>query len=164
MSDGPARLFHVVDQPWRWFEDIPVGESFACGGFTFDEAEIVDFARRYDPQPFHVDVRIAEASFVGALFASAIHTLAASVSLFVRAVRPLETVVGLGLRQTELVRPARVDVAHTVTGRWTEARPSRSRPGEGIVTWEADTSDTEGRLVIRFGSGILVRRRPDQAA
>ena len=164
MSDGPARVFHVVEQRWRWFEDVPLGETFACGGFTLDDEEIIAFATRYDPHAFHLDPEVARASFVGALFASAIQTLAASVSLFVRATRELETVIGLDLRETELRRPACTGVAHAVRARWVGARPSRSRPGEGVVTWEADTVDPEGRLVMRFGSGILVRRRPGPSA
>lgn len=159
MPEGPAQVFHVVEQPWRWFEEMETGKPFACGGFTFGEDEIVGFARRFDPQPFHVDPAAARASFVGELFASAIHTLAASVGIYTRATRRLDLVIGMDLRETELPRPARANVPLTVRARWVSVRPSRSRPELGLAVWEAETVTADDELVARFGSTIMVRRR-----
>lgn len=160
MPDGPAGEFHVVEQPWCWFDEMQAGDAFDCGGFTFSEEEIVGFARRFDPQPFHVDREAARTSLVGgALYASAMHTLAASVGIYTRATRRLQLAIGMDLRETELPRPARANVPFTVRARWVSARPSRSRPDLGLAVWEAETVTPEGELVIRFGSSILVRRR-----
>jgi acyl dehydratase len=61
----------------RWFEDITVGDRFETPGYTFTEGEILDFAFRYDPQPFHLDREFAEKqSIYGGLIASGFHTLA----------------------------------------------------------------------------------------
>ncbi|MGA0598705.1 hypothetical protein [Enterovirga sp. CN4-39] len=156
--DEPARRFHVIDQPWSRFEDLPIDEPFPCGGFTFSAAEIIAFARRWDPQPFHVSEAAGRESIVGELFASAIHTFAASVGVFVRATRPLKLAVGLDLRSIDLPNPAVAEKPYRVMGRWVFARPSNSRPGLGIVRWEAETvSEAGGEVVIRFGSTIMVQ-------
>src|SRR5258708_20016298 len=61
----------------EWFEDSRVGDEFAGEPVYFSEREIVDFARRYDPQPFHIDPAAAGASPFGGLIASGIHSFAA---------------------------------------------------------------------------------------
>jgi acyl dehydratase len=64
----------VSDKPGAYFEDYPVGASFAGGPITVGEAEILDFARRYDPQPMHVDKDWARNGPFGGLIASGWHT------------------------------------------------------------------------------------------
>ena len=61
----------------EWFEDYGVGDEFLGEPVYFSDREIVDFARRYDPQPFHIDPAAARASHFGGLIASGIHSLAA---------------------------------------------------------------------------------------
>ena len=157
--DGPAQRYDVVEHPWRWFEDIPVDLTFECGVFAFSENEIVSFARCFDPQVFHIDADAARDTFVGQLFASLLHTLSASVSLVVRATRSVETVVGFGLRETEALGPVLPGVDYSVTGRWASARLSQSRPGQGIVAWQGETTARDGQAVLRFGATMLVRCR-----
>ncbi len=61
----------------EWFEDYRVGDEFLGDPVYFSEKEIVDFARRYDPQPFHIDPAAASTSPFGGLIASGIHSFAA---------------------------------------------------------------------------------------
>jgi acyl dehydratase len=62
----------------RYFDDFAVGERFVTRGMTLTESLILDFALRYDPQPFHIDVEAAKQSNYGGLIASGFHTLAAT--------------------------------------------------------------------------------------
>ncbi len=67
----------------RYFEDIPLGIKRDLGSFTFTEAEIIRFARQFDPQPFHVDPEAAKWSPFGALVASGWQTAAVWMKLMV---------------------------------------------------------------------------------
>jgi MaoC dehydratase-like protein len=60
-----------------FFEDLRLGDVRALGSYTFHKAEMIDFARRFDPHPFHVDEAAGEESFFGGLVASGVHTFAA---------------------------------------------------------------------------------------
>ena len=62
--------------PPHYFEDFDVGETFEFGSYTATEEEIIEFAERYDPQPFHVDENAAQNSIFGELIASGWHTAA----------------------------------------------------------------------------------------
>jgi acyl dehydratase len=61
----------------RYWEDLHEGERLACRPVVFERAEIIDFAKRFDPQPFHVNESAAQASIFRGLVASSLHILAA---------------------------------------------------------------------------------------
>ena len=61
----------------EWFEDYEVGDEFLGEPVKFTEEEILDFARRYDPQPYHIDREAAKASQFGGIIASGYHTISA---------------------------------------------------------------------------------------
>src|SRR5258707_11736308 len=67
----------------RYFEDFAVGECFVSAGITVSEGMILDFALRYDPQPFHLDVEAAKASNYGGLIASGFQTMALGFRAFI---------------------------------------------------------------------------------
>jgi len=114
----------------RYFEDFRVGETGALGTHTITEVEIVAFARKYDPQPFHVDPEAARATFFGGLIASGWHTCAILMRLSVEAARREEAAAtgspGVdSCRWLEPVRPGDTLSARTEV---LEAWPSRSKP------------------------------------
>ena len=59
----------------RYFEDFKVGERFVSAGMTMTEAGIVEFARQWDPQPFHIDAEFSKQWQYGGLIASGLHTI-----------------------------------------------------------------------------------------
>ena len=67
----------------RFFEDFEVGQIFTAGGIKLSLEEIMEFARNYDPQPFHVDIDYAEKFQYGGIIASGFHTMAVTMRLFV---------------------------------------------------------------------------------
>ncbi len=80
-----------------YFEDLKVGDRFNTPEHTVTAEEIIEFARRFDPQAFHTDVDAAKTTFFGQLVASGWHTAAISMGLMVRGEMPLnDGVIGQG--------------------------------------------------------------------
>src|ERR1043166_9802948 len=117
----------------RYFEDLKVGDRFKSGAYKVSEEQIISFSREFDPQPFHLDRKVAEQSMFKQLFASGWHTAAITMRLFVQTLNFAEGAVGLGvdeLRWPHVVRPGDVLSVETEI---LDLRPSRSRPNFGIV-------------------------------
>ncbi len=118
----------------RYFEDYEPGCVYELGSIVVDETEMIEFARRFDPQVFHVDPEAAKTTVYGGLIASGWHTSALMMRLFVD--HFLASVASLGspgvdeLRWTRPVRPGDV-LAVRVTVM--EAKRSRSKPDRGII-------------------------------
>jgi acyl dehydratase len=146
----------------RYFEDFVPGDVAEVGPVTVSEQEIVDFASRFDPQPFHTDPEAAKASPFGGLIASGWHTTALFMGMFVRGV--LLDSASLGspgieeLRWTAPVRPG-----DTLTGRSTvtEVRPSSKEPRRGTVFTSNEVFNQDGTLVMSFRARGFFARRPE---
>jgi acyl dehydratase len=121
------------------FEDFRPGDTFDLGTTTIDEAEMLDFARRFDPQPFHVDPAAAARSPYGGLIASGWFTMAVFMRLYVDRVLADSTSQGSpGLSELRWLAPVRA--GDVLTGRLTvvEATPSATRPGRGTVVLQGE--------------------------
>src|SRR4029453_10440066 len=79
-----------------YFEDFEVGDSRKAGPYLVSKAEIIQFAKQYDPRPFHIDEEAATRSFFGGLSASAAHTFAIFIFLTDKGQPPLRALAGLG--------------------------------------------------------------------
>jgi acyl dehydratase len=148
-----------------WFDDLRVGQRFASPGATLTEAQIVQFAFQYDPQPFHMDLHTAEQSHFGGLIASGIHTLAVACRL-VMAARPWnEAAMGApGMDELRWLKPVRPgDTLHVVT-EITGLRPSASKPDRGIVSLLHSAYNQRDELVMSYRINELVARRPADGA
>ena len=78
----------------QYLDDLIVGQTFKTNGVTFTEAEIIGFAWKYDPQPFHLDVGEATQSPYGGLIASGFQSLAVCFRLFIQSGIFLESSLG----------------------------------------------------------------------
>ena len=159
----------------KFFEDIRVGERFEVGSHTFTADGIKAFARRFDPQAFHLDEEAAARSHFGALCASGWHTAAAGMRLMVehhrrddeaRRARG-ETVAALGpspgFRDLKWLKPVFVGDTITYAMEVVETRASNSRPGWGLM-WIRNTGvNQKGEPVISFVSTAFVERRKSAA-
>lgn len=150
----------------RYFEDYVPGAVHACGELAVTEEEIVEFARVYDPQPFHLDAEHAASGPFGGIVASGWHTAALMMRLF--AAHYLSAVASLGSPGVDELRwPAPLRPGRTVSLRATvlSARRSRSRPDRGIVQTRAELFDDEGAAVLRVTVvNLLLCRHPQAAA
>lgn len=155
-----------------FFEDAELGFRADIGQHTFTADEIVAFARRWDPQPFHVDADAAKKSLFGGLCASGWHTACMWMRLNVDDLkrRALEAVRAGGPAPKfgpspgifDLKWPRPVFVGDTVAYSWTilDKRESASRPEWGIVTYEAEGVNQDGQKVLGFHGRFFMGRRP----
>src|SRR5437667_9188906 len=118
----------------RYFEDYPAGAVFEGGAVSVSAAEIVDFARQYDPQPMHTDPAAAARGSFGGLIASGWHTTALMMRLFVAEfLSPASSIASPGVDELRWHQPVRPGDVLSLRVTVLEARRSRSRPAEGIV-------------------------------
>jgi acyl dehydratase len=146
----------------RYFEDFSVGDATEVGPVTVSEAEIVDFAERFDPQPFHIDAEAAKASPFGGLIASGWHTTALFMGMFVRAV--LLDSASLGSPGVEEIRwTAPVRPGDTLHGRSTvtDVQPSATNPRRGTVFTTNEVWNQDDTLVLTLKARGFFARRTD---
>jgi|SRR5271156_2526741 acyl dehydratase len=144
-----------------WFEDFVPGAVYEFGAIRVAEAEILDFARRFDPQPMHLDPEAAARGHFGGLIASGWHTAGLMMRLFVDHFLPHSASVGSPgideLRWTRPVRPG--DVLH-IRVTVLEATRSRSRPDRGMVRTLVEVLNQNGEIVMSLKPMNLLRCRP----
>lgn len=145
----------------RYLDDFAVGEVFTTAGYTFTDADIIDFALRFDPQPFHLDVQAASRSPYGGLIASGFHTIAVCFRLFIQ--RGLLAVCSIGSPGMDEVRwylPVRPGDTLYTRVEVLEVRPSRSKPDRGILKARYTAINQHGDTVLGFLANHLLARSP----
>jgi acyl dehydratase len=155
----------------KFWEDIAVGERAEVGRHTFSADGIKGFARRFDPQPFHLDEAAAARSHFGALCASGWHTASVWMRLMVEYQRreddarrargePVATLgPSPGFRELKWLKPVYVGDTVTYTTEVIEKRASNSRPGWGLMSIRNSGVNQKGEAVISFVSVAFVERR-----
>ena len=146
----------------RYFEDLEVGAETDFGSYHVTREEVLEFARKYDPQPFHLSDEAAAKTHFGRLAASGWHTCAMTMAVIARKVVDQDQ-AGLGspgvdeLRWLKPVYPG--DTLH-VRGKIVDKTPSRSKAEIGSFRTETIVTNQDGVPVLRFTSIVLIRRRP----
>lgn len=141
----------------RYFEDYIAGSVYEFGPITVQEEDILDFAKRYDPQAFHIDHERAKESPFGGLIASGWHTAALTMRLLVD--HYISTVAGMGspgsgpIRWLKPVRPGdELSIRVTIV----KASRHRTKPDRGIVRSFVETMNQDGEVVMtRTAIGIM---------
>lgn len=145
-----------------YLEDLEVGAETYFGSYEVTREEVIEFARKYDPQPFHLSDEAAAKTHFGRLAASGWHTCAMTMAVIARHVVDTEQ-AGLGspgvdeLRWLKPVYPG--DTLH-VHSKIVEVRPSRSKPEIGSFRSATTVTNQDGVPVLTFTSIVLMRRRP----
>jgi acyl dehydratase len=142
-----------------YLDDLRVGQRFASGTESLDEPAMTEFARQFDPQPFHLDPEAAKRSLFGGLAASGWHTAAITMRLNVRGGLPIAGgIVGMG-GELSWPKPTRPGDVLRVESEVVEVSPSRSRPDRGTVTVRSETRNQRGEVVQIATMKLLVPRR-----
>ncbi len=145
--------------PKRYFEDLIDGEKLDCNDVIFSRKDIIDFAKQFDPQPFHTNEDIAEKSIFGGLIASSLHTLAACTRVVVEAQGNLSILSGVGMHEIKMFNPVRPgDVLH-VDAWWCELKQSKSMPDKAFASIKCKVSNQKGEAVIEYGYRYLLSCR-----
>jgi len=147
------------------FEDMEVGTSQQVGEHTFTREEIVEFARKFDPQPFHLDEAAAAESPFRGVVASGWHTCSVMMGMLVRNVLADSTSMGSpGIDDIRWLKPVRVGDTIAMTNFIVDKRVSESKPDRGIVSTRWEGINQHGEMVITVRSkGIFGLRNPGAA-
>ena len=145
----------------RYFEDYPPGAVFEGGTVEVSEAEILEFARHYDPQTMHTDPAAAAHGFFGGLIASGWHTAALMMRLFAaHFLSPASSLASPGIDELRWLKPVRPGDVLSLRVTVTEARRSRSKPDQGVVRSLVEVLNQEGEVVMSLWPISLIRCRP----
>ena len=142
-----------------YFEDFYTGRKFESGGLTVTESEMLDFALKFDPQPFHLDAVAAKETQFGGLIASGFLTLSVSFSLFFR-LRVVEqaNLGSPGIEEVRWLKPMRPGDTVHVTAEVTAVRPSQSKPDRGVIWMRLDTYNQRGELIMTVNCMHMLMR------
>lgn len=140
----------------RYFEDYEVGESVEFGDYAVTEQEIVEFAKRYDPQPFHVDSAAGAKTIYGGLIASGWMTGSIMMRLLVdHFISPVASMGSPGIDEVRWHKPVRPGDRLRVRVTVHEKRRSESKPDRGVIRMSQEALNQNGEVVMSYrGMGM----------
>lgn len=149
-----------ADPTQRFFEHYPEGAVFELGSFSMTEAEIIAFARQFDPQDMHVDPALAAAGPFGRIIASGWQTIGLMMRLFVEKFLPKNGLASPGIDELRWTRPVFPDDILHVRVTIVEARLSKSRPDRGLTKNRVEVRNQDGDVVLTMQPMNFIRVRP----
>jgi acyl dehydratase len=162
----------VTQDMLPYFDDLVVGDRLDLGALTFTQADIIRFARAYDPQYFHLDAQAARSSIFGGLIASGWHTgagwmgrmvssrMAAAAMATGRGERPARLGPSPGFRNLRWIKPVHAGDVIRYSSAIYEMRASASRPGWGLVRHYNTGVNQRDETVFSFIGSVFWERRP----
>lgn len=147
---------------YRYWEDFRPGAMVEFGAYRVTEEEMLEFARRYDPQPFHTDPEAARHTHFGGLIASGWHTLAMLTRMVVDELLNEAAALGSpGVDEVRWLKPVRPGDVLSVRTRVVDAVPSTSKPDRGVVRSFTEVLNQEREVVLTLrGMTLMLRRTP----
>ena len=148
--------------PVRYWDDYEIGTVTELGSKKMTKEEIIDFATKFDPQPFHIDEQAAKKSFFGGLIASGWHTCSAVMRMMVDSyVSPSTSLGSPGVDEVRWLKP--VYAGDTITARIIieDKRPSRSKADIGSIFNRYEVHNQTGERVMTMKGIGIMRRRTD---
>lgn len=144
----------------RYLEDYREGRVYRFGEESVDAEEIVEFARRYDPQSIHTDPEAAADGPFGGLIASGWQTAALMMRLFAdNYLTAVASLASPGIDELRWVRPLRPGDRLTLICETTGVRPSRSKPDRGVLTTDVTLINQDGDPILTATALNMVARR-----
>lgn len=143
----------------KYFENLTEGEHLQCQSVSMTRESIVEFAKAFDPQSFHVDENAANESIFNGLFASSLHTLSACTRVVVEAQGSLAILSGVGMHEVKMFNPVRPGDTLSVKAWWTELKRSNSKPDRGFASIKCKVINQREEPVIEYGYRYLIACR-----
>ena len=145
-----------------YFEDLEIGAETLFGTYEVTREEVIEFAQKYDPQPFHLSDEAAAKTHFGRIAASGWHTTAMTMAVLARySVKNEQAGLGSpGIDELRWLKPVYPGDTLTVRGKIVDKTPSRSKPDIGSFRTQTTVTNQDGVDVMRFTSIVLMRRRP----
>lgn len=151
----------------KYFEDMMIGtRTRASRTYKVTREEVIEFATKYDPQPFHLDDEAAKDTFFGRLSASGWHTGAMVMRLMVDTWKDTEPTAGLGspgIDELRWVKPVYPGDELMVEMELIDKRRSKSRPDMGLTKTKQIVTNQHGEVVMTMVSNGLMRVRDPSA-
>jgi acyl dehydratase len=150
----------MPNAPARYFEDYLPGSVSEFGSIAVDEAEIIDFARRFDPQEFHIDPEAAARGPFGGLIASGWHTGALMMRMIVDNYLSKASSLGSpGIDELRWLRPVRPGDTLHLRATVLDTKRSQSKPDRGVVWTLTEVLNQNGEVVMSVKAMTLIRCR-----
>jgi len=144
----------------RYFEDYLPGAVYEYGYATVTEADILDFARAFDPQPIHTDLEFAARGPFGGLIASGWHTAGVMMRMLVdHYLSRVASLASPGLDELRWPAPVRPGDSLRLRATVVEARRSRSKPDRGLVRTQSELINQNDEVVLRVTAMNIIRAR-----
>ncbi len=144
----------------RYFEDYLPGAGYEYGYITVTEADIVQFATAFDPQPIHADPGFAATGPFGGLIASGWHTAAIMMRMFVdHCLSHVASLASPGIDELRWPAPVRPGDSLRLRATVVEARRSRSKPDRGLVRTRAELINQDDQVVLELTAMNILRAR-----
>lgn len=145
----------------RYLEDFTPGQTFESATVEVEAGRMKDFAREFDPQPFHVDEEAAASSFFGGLVASGWYTAALMMKLLVGSgLNVVGGLIGAGVEELKWPRPVRPGDTLRLHITVEEVRPSQSRPDRGVILLRTTTLNQDDQPALSALIRVIAPRRP----
>lgn len=149
-----------MDGVMIYYEDIELLKTEKSRIYTIEKDEIINFAKQWDPQPFHID-EVAAAKWPLGLTASGIHLMAITNKLGMEmSAQPLAIVAGLGWDELRIPKPVRPgDQLHAIM--YVEKkRVSNSKPNLGLLVVMNKLINQDDEVVLSYKTTSLIQRKP----
>ncbi len=142
-----------------YFEDVVVGATVTAGPYRVTRDEMVAFARKWDPFPFHVDETAGRDSIYGGLIASGEYTMAVKQVLIHRLGGNEALIGSMGYDELRYLGPVRPDDRLTLSMECIDKRDSRSKPDRGIVKYKVTLTNQDDEPVLSYIDIVLLAKR-----
>jgi acyl dehydratase len=140
----------------RYFDELRDGEYLNCQPVLITREAIIEFAKKFDPQPFHIDENTASESLFGGLIASSLHTISACTRVVVEAQANVAILSGVGMHEVNIFNPVRPGDVLSVDAWWTDLQRSRSKPDRGFASIKCKVANQRKEPVIEYGYRYLI--------
>jgi len=142
-----------------YFDDFKVGDTIASPGMTMTESQIIDFAMRYDPQPFHTDVEAAKESIFGDLVASGIHTIAVTFRLLLMTGALKHNLGSPGFDELKWLKPVRPGDTLTAVAEVLGCKTSQKHNDRGTIRFRYSAYNQNDEKVFTVIGNQILRRK-----
>jgi acyl dehydratase len=146
-----------------FYEDLEIGKEETFGAYEVTKEEVIEFASKYDPQPFHMDEEMAKHSVFGGLCASGWHTCAMTMRILVDYMAG-QGFAGMGSPGVDGIKwkqPVFPGDTLSVRGELIEKRESQSRSNLGLVKSKYSVFNQKEELVMQLVTNVMVLKRGD---
>jgi acyl dehydratase len=144
----------------EYFENISLYQKDRSREYILHEKDIIDFAKKWTPQPFHMDPEYAKTTRIGSLFAAGAHLFAICAKLSAERTPRLATIAGMGIDEMRFLNPGRPGDIFVLEREVVSKRESKSDPNAGIVRYAMHLLNQREEPVLTYKIDMLVEKRP----